>query len=510
MKRAAILFSLYIISFSCQNKETHISPPNIVFFLVDDLGWQDTSVPFHTDSTYFNKTYHTPNMERLAREGMKFTNAYASSVCSPTRISLMTGMNAAHHRVTNWTLNLNKKSDGRDSMIQVPEWNMNGLNTSPGTDKTIVANTLPELLKRENYFTIHIGKAHFAATETPCAEPLNCGFDVNIAGHAAGAPGSYNGKTYFGNNPDGSRKNSWSVPGLKKYHGQDINLTEALTLEAQNILDSVIQKKQPFYLYLSHYTVHTPIQEDRRFFQKYLNDGLDTIEARYASMIEGMDKSLGDVLNYLDKNKLSDNTIIIFMSDNGGLSAVGRGGQKHLHNTPLKSGKGSAYEGGIREPMMVKWPGTTKPNSVCNNYLIIEDFFPSILEMAGVQKWETVQTIDGQSFIPFLKNNEPVQQDRPLYWHYPNIWGPTGPGIGPYSAVRKGKWKLIYFHRDQHFELYDLEKDIGEKQNLVEIQIDKKHELASTLSAYLKTVDAQMPTNKLTGKTVPFPDFFIQ
>ena len=516
MKSHFYLFLLLPSLLGCvQKNDQSPPPPNILLFLVDDLGWQDTSVPFHTDSTYFNKTYHTPNIERLAQEGMKFTNAYATAVCSPTRISLMTGMNAARHRVTNWTLNLDKKSDGKDSIIQVPEWNMNGLNTKAGINNTVVANTLPEMLQRENYFTIHAGKAHFAATDTPCANPLNCGFDVNIAGHAAGAPGSYDGLTFFGNNEDGTMKNRWSVPGLEKYHGKDINLTEALTLETMNVFDTVIKKEQPFYLYMSHYTVHTPIQKDGRFFQKYIDKGLDTIEARYASMIEGMDKSLGDLMGYLDKNNLSENTIILFMSDNGGLSAVARGGEKHIHNAPLKSGKGSAYEGGTREPMLVKWPGKVQPNSVCNDYLIIEDFFPSILEMAGVKNKTTVQKIDGLSFLPMLFQKTGDSQsrinfgkkiNRPLFWHYPNIWGPSGPGIGAYSAVRKGDWKLIFFHKNQQFELYNLKEDIGEENNLSIKNIEKKKELAAVLSDYLKSVEAQMPIDKRTDQVVPWPD----
>ena len=505
MQRATILTFAIFSFFSCSNNFSEIKP-NIIFFLVDDLGWQDTSVPFHSATTYFNKIYHTPNMKRLANEGMKFTNAYATSVCSPTRISIMTGMNAARHRVTNWTLNLDEKTDGRDSILQVPEWNMNGLNTTAGINNTVVANTLPELLKRENYFTIHVGKAHFAATGTPCANPLNCGFDVNIAGHAAGAPDSYNGLAFFGNNNDGTPKNHFSVPGLEKYHGIDINLTEVLTLEAKNVLDTVIKKDQPFYLYMSHYSVHSPIQEDSRYFQKYIDKGLDTIEARYASMIEGMDKSLGDLMVYLKENKLEDNTIILFMSDNGGLSAVARGGEKHKHNAPLKSGKGSAYEGGIRVPMIVKWPGKVQPNSLCNDYLIIEDFFPTILEMANVENRKTIQMIDGQSFMPLLLHTNSDENNCPVFWHYPNIWGPSGPGINAYSAVRQGDWKLIYFHKNCLFELYNLEDDIGEENNLVLSNIEMKNKLAVVLGKYLKSVDAQLPFDNATGKRIPMPD----
>ena len=329
-----------------------------------------------------NKQYHTPNMERLAAEGMKFSQAYASSVCSPTRVSLMTGMNAARHRVTNWTLYKNQFVDHDDEVIQPPQWNNNGISPVETIENTVYARTLPSLLQEAGYFTIHIGKAHFAAMDTPCANPLHCGFHVNIAGHAAGGPGSYYGSKNFGNNRDGSSKIPWGIPGLDKYHGQDIYLTEALTKEAIIAMDSALISKQPFYLYMAHYAIHAPIQEDKRFYQKYLERGMDTIEAKYATMIEGMDKSLGDLLNYLDDNNLVDNTVVLFMSDNGGLSAVARGGERHSHNKPLSSGKGSAHEGGIREPMLVKWPGVVKANSICNDYLIIEDFFPSILEMA--------------------------------------------------------------------------------------------------------------------------------
>lgn len=505
MKIRIIVCSFFLL-LGCYQSDPD-RPPNIILFLVDDLGWQDTSVPFHESETPLNKRFHTPNMERLAAQGMKFTNAYAACVCSPSRISLMTGMNAARHRVTNWTLKKNIMSDGNDPIIQPPNWNYNGLNTEPGINNTVAATTLPSLLQQGGYFTIHVGKAHFAALETPCADPLNCGFDVNIAGHAAGAPGSYNGKTYFGNHPSGKAKGNWSVPGLEKYHGQDINLTEVLTRESLNVLDTVIRKDKPFYLYLSHYTVHTPIQADHRFFEKYLDRGLDTIEARYASMVEGMDKSLGDVMDYLEKKKLADDTIILFMSDNGGLSAVARSGERHKHNAPLASGKGSAYEGGVREPMIVKWPKNVGSGTVSHEPLIIEDFFPTILEIAGQDDAHVTQEIDGQSFVNILQNGDvSTDGERPLFWHYPNIWGPEGDGIGAYSAVRQGKWKLIYFHKDSSFELYDLEKDIGESENLFLAEVATSTFLAKTLSAYLRSVGAQMPLNKDTNEVVLWPD----
>ncbi len=506
MKLLSFFLALFLLT-GCQQYEenAHLTPPNIILFLVDDMGWQDTSVPFWKEKTPFNQRYRTPNMERLAAEGMKFTQAYATSVCSPTRISLMTGMNAARHRVTNWTLTKNQSSDGVDTIIRPPAWNINGVSPIDTIPQTVYATTLPELLQDAGYFTIHVGKAHFAATETPCEEPLNCGFDVNIAGHAAGAPGSYQGLENFGNNPDGTPKNRWSVPGLSHYHGQDIHLSEALTREAMRVLDTVVNKEKPFYLYMAHYAVHIPIQADARFIQPYLIQGLDSVEARYASMVEGMDKSLGDLMDYLETNKLAENTIILFMSDNGGLSAVARGGEPHSHNAPLSSGKGSAREGGVREPMIVKWPGVVQAASTCDDYLIIEDFFPTVLEMAGVTDPQIVQDIDGLSFVPMLRQTGTTAAGRALYWHYPNIWGPEGPGIGPSSSVRLGDWKMIYYHRDQHFELFDLAHDISETQNLATDHPEKLKELAANLTTYLQSVDAQMPVDLSTGETVPLP-----
>ena len=478
--------------------------PNILLFLVDDMGWQDTSVPFWDKPTPFNRRFYTPNMERLAREGMQFTQAYATPVCSPTRVSLITGMNAARHRVTNWTLRKNTSTDGQHPSLKFPEWNVNGLSPEAGIERTVQATPLPALLKQAGYFTIHCGKAHFGAIGTPGENPLNLGFDVNIAGHAAGAPQSYRGLENFGN-VEGEVPSVWAVPGLEKYHGQDIFLTEALTREAIAALDQAQENGRPFFLYMAHYAVHTPIMADQRFYQKYLDTGLDSIEARYASMVEGMDKSLGDLMAYLDEKGVADNTVILFMSDNGGLSAVARGGEPHTHNKPLSSGKGSAHEGGIREPMLVKWPGVVKPGSSNDNYLIIEDFFPTILEIAGLSKAPTIQQTDGVSFLPLLRGEGQPDPDRPLFWHFPNEWGPQGPGIGAFSAVRQGNWKLIYYHASRTFELFNLKRDIGEANNLAGRKGRKVKALAGILSTYMESVEAQMPVEKESGQVVPLP-----
>lgn len=480
--------------------------PNIILFLVDDMGWQDTSVPFGAERTKFNHLYHTPNMEKLASEGMKFTQAYASSVCSPTRVSLITGMNAARHRVTNWTLRRNISEDRPDDILKMPSWNMNGLQPIDSIENSVFATTLPQILKNNGYFTIHCGKAHWGAMDTPGANPLNLGFDINIAGHAAGAPGSYQGEKNFGNKEIGEHTLPWGVPGLDKYHGDTINLTEVLTREAIRALKESIKSNKPFFLNMSHYAVHTPLEADKRFYPKYKKMGLEEPEARFASMVEGMDKSLGDLMSFLKENKLEKNTIILFMSDNGSLSASARGGEKHTHNMPLKSGKGSAYEGGIREPMLVKWPTFVTPNTVCKELVIAEDFFPSILEMAGISNPKTIQKIDGQSFISYLNQKNKQQKDRFFVWHYPNNWGTLGPGIGTTSTIREGKWKLIYWYKDGKKELYDIENDLGENVDISNINKDKVQHLSSLLGSYLRKVNADRPSFISTGKDAPWPD----
>lgn len=504
---------LFLLLFSACNpvvQQKNNTSPNIILFMVDDMGWQDTSVPFWSEKTKWNRMYHTPNMERLAEEGMKFTSAYAQSICSPTRSSLMSGMNVARHRVTNWTLNKDKSVDSPSDVFTYPSWNYNGIQPEGvKLNNSVEVTFLPQILKDNGYFNIHVGKAHIGARETPAENPLNFGFDINVAGHAAGGPGHYWGDKNFGNTVLGKNTGGWGVPGLEKYHGEEINLTEALTIEAMAALDKATKTDQPFFLYMSHYGVHVPFHEDRRYYSKYIEKGYTHIDAIYASMIESMDQSLGDLMDYLKENDLEDNTIILFMSDNGGFSLSARGGTPHTHNTPLNSGKGSAYEGGIREPMLVKWPGTTEANSTTDQTVIIEDFFPTILEMAGVEKYETIQTVDGQSFTSMLKGLDQDNSNRSFYFHCPNNWGPRGPGIGETSTIRKGDWKLIYWHENQNYELFNLKEDIGETNNLAKLKPEIVSLLSEDLGQYLRKVNAQMPIYKSKKKVVPYPSTII-
>jgi arylsulfatase A-like enzyme len=485
-----------------------IQKPNIIVFLVDDMGWQDTSVPFWDHPTEFNKRYSTPNMERLAREGMKFTNAYAMPVCTPTRVSLLTGVNAAHHRVTHWTSpDKDKNTDYADSLLNPVDWNINGFSPVAGIARTFHATPLPEILRQNGYYTIHSGKAHFGSAGTPGADPKTAGFLVNIAGSEIGHPASYLGEKNYDNVRNGKSDRN-AVPGLQAYHGTSTFLTDAITIEALKALDSPLQDQKPFFLYLSHYAVHVPLNADKRFTDKYLKAGLDSTEAKYAALVEGMDKSLGDVLDYLDQKKIADNTIIIFMSDNGGLSNTPqRGGNAGTHNLPLKAGKGSVYEGGIREPLLVRWPGVVKPHSKTDQYVIIEDFFPTILEMAGVRKPKLVQQTDGQTFVPILKKPGGSTQTRELVWHHPNRWiAAEGPNIHYATAFRKGDWKLIYDYRKTKLELYNLRDDIGEQTDLAQSNPEKVKELAVLLGRQLRKWDAQLPVYKTTGKQVPWPN----
>lgn len=495
-----LLLCVYIFPSSAQEKKK-----NIIVFLVDDMGWQDTSVPFWHKSTSLNSIYHTPNMERLAKRGMKFSNAYANSVCTPTRVSLMTGMNVARHGVTNWT-NVKKDTptDHPDSILIPPVWNHNGLALSKDISNTVHATPLPMLLKKAGYFNIHCGKGHFAPYGTPASDPLNIGFDVNIAGSAAGHPGSFLAEDRYRNS---LADTLWGVRGLDKYADQGLNLTEALTREAISTLKANKKSGKPFFLYMSHYAVHLPFSKDVRFYQKYIENGLSDTEARYAALIEGMDKSLGDLMDYLDSEGISDNTYILFLSDNGGLTLTPqRGGEAHTQNLPLKMGKGSLYEGGIRVPMIVAGPGIPK-SVTTNQYVGIDDIFPTILELAGLKKYKTIQQIDGESITPFLRDEQMKNEDKILLWHYPNNWTSVNlKGISWGSALRKGKWKLLYFHKAAKLELYDLNADIGEKNDLSVMLPAKLKEMAELMSAELKKKGARMPTYKKTGRQIPWPD----
>lgn len=483
--------------------------PNIIVFIVDDMGWQDTSVPFWNQKTKYNEMYETPNMERLAKQGVMFTQAYACPVSSPTRCSLMTGMNMARHRVTNWTLQRDKPTDDKSRTITLPEWNYNGIAQVATIPHTTSATSFVQLLKENGYHTIHCGKAHWGAIDTPGENPCHFGFNVNITGTAAGGLATYLSERNYGHTRDGKAYALNSIPGLQDYWGTGTFVTEALTKEAIKALDKAKKYDQPFYLYMSHYAVHIPIDKDMRFFPKYVRKGLSDKDAAYASLVEGMDKSLGDIMDWLDKNDEAKNTIIVFLGDNGGLatSQEWREGPLYTQNSPLKCGKGSMYEGGIRVPFMVKWNGVVKPDTRNNTSIMIEDLFPTILHMANINSYKVPQIVDGKDIVPLLEGkNEAEFNKRSIVWNFPNIWGNTGPGINLNCAIRQGDWKLIYNYETGEKELYNIPQDIGEKNNLAHANPSKVKELSSILGKKLRQMNAQRPIVTATSKPCAWPD----
>ncbi|MCH2136164.1 MAG: sulfatase [Phycisphaerales bacterium] len=475
------------------------SQPNIVIVMVDDLGWQDVSVPMHESRTPLNDQWHTPALEGLASQGTVLTNGYAAApVCTPTRVSLMTGQMPCRHNITYWTLHHDRDTSRNHPRIKAPDWAKEGL--QPDTP------TLAALLKDAGYRTIHCGKAHFGAHGTPGSDPMTLGFDVNIAGHGSGGPASFYGTHNFSaagrkraNNPnaDPGGKSVWDIPGLEKYHGQDIYLTEALCNEAIEALDQAVAEDKPVFLHFAPYAVHVPIMANRPLLGRY--DGLQPKEAAYATMIESVDQALGRILERLDHHGLADNTIVVFTSDNGGLSAHARGGEPHTHNAPLKSGKGSSYEGGTRVPWVIRWPGVTEAGARIDTPVITQDLAPTLARAAGTA-FPPTHPIDGVDLRSVLESE--ANPDRPLVWHQPHQWGASGPGIEPFTAIRVGRWKLLLYHDGPSVELYDLSEDISEAHNVAQDHPEQVELLLEHLRRVAAGTGLQMSIDKATGAPV--------
>lgn len=511
--------------------------PNIILFIVDDLGWQDTSVPFHTERTPLNDRYRTPHLEALAARGTKFTNAYASApVCTPTRTSILTGKAPARTHITYWTLHKDTDTSRNRDDIAAPAWNLNGL--QPG-EHTL----LPEILRGAGYRTIHVGKAHFGVHDSPGGDPTNLGFTFNIAGHASGGPASYYGLDHFTvagrqGKPPHSNPSVWDIPGLDAYHGHDIYLTEALAIEASRAIYDSVEAGEPFYMNFAPYAVHAPIMGNKQYEPNYPD--LDDRERAYASMVETYDAALGALVTTLEETGQLDNTVIIFTSDNGGLSAHARGAAPdgntaNTHNAPLKSGKGSAYEGGTRVPTIIAWPGITdtgrdtpgsntrgpnagrgtpgpdspsperKLGNTIDAPIISHDLFPTIISLAGIEG-DFEHGIDGRDLTPLLTNRPGLfDADRTLGWTQPHQWGASGPGIWPFTSIRRGEWKLLYFHAGRRFELYNLADDIGETRDLASEMPGRVVELAHVMDAWIDETGLQLSIDKATGEEIERP-----
>ena len=445
---------------------------NFVFLLIDDFGWMD----FGANNP--NCFYETPNIDRLARSGINFTNGYAANpVCSPTRYSIMTGKYPSRVDATNF---FSGRRSGR--------FNPAELNDIMSLSEV----TLPEALKEQGYKTAFAGKWHLGPDERYW--PENQGFDVNIGGWAVGSPRG----GYFA---------PFDNPRLGEYPNGS-HLPKVLTDESLAILDQY--KDKPFLLYLAYYSVHTPLQGREDLIAKYqakrekllAEDETEfgpeeqvwpgakerrvrtrQCHAVYGAMVEAMDEQIGRVLNKLEELDIADNTVVILMSDNGGLS-TSEGSP--TSNLPLRGGKGWLYEGGIREPFLIRWPGVTKPGSRCDVPVVSTDFYPTILEMAGLPP-RSSQHLDGVSLVPLLKGRRNVDRDA-VYWHYPHY---SNQGGFPAGAVRMGDWKLIERFEDGRVHLYNLKQDIGEHKDLASEQPRRVERMREKLHAWYKQVDAK-------------------
>ncbi len=467
--------------------------PNIVFFLVDDMGVMDTSVSFLTDAEGnpqrypLNDYFRTPNMQRLADQGIRFNQFSAMSVCSPSRLSMMTGQNAARHRTTNWIAPF---QNNRNPMGP-PDWNWNGLRADQFS--------IPHLLQQAGYRTIHLGKAHFGPASTAGRDPTNLGFEINIAGSEIGHPGSHYGLKNFG------KDTNRPVPDLEKYHGQDIYLTEALTLEAIAQMEQSVADQQPFFLHLSHYAVHTPFESDPRFADNYQAADKPAPAKAFASMIEGMDKSLGDVLDCLDRLGIAENTLVIFLGDNGSDAPLGKDHQVACA-APLRGRKGTHYEGGMRIPLIVGWgkPNEKIPHqqnlaiptgAIQSQMGSVCDFLPTIADWLKLDlPRETV--IDGQSLVVRLSGKRESNLNESFLMHFPHDHRSKY-----FSSLRLQNWKIVYHYFPelsnvgQHYELFDLAHDPWEQNNLAATEPEKLSLMMGALIDSLEHHQALYPIN---------------
>ncbi len=439
--------------------------PNFVFVLVDDLGWADVEV-------YGSSFYETPNVDRLAAQGARFTNAYAAGpVCSPTRGSILTGRYPARTDTTNWF-----GGNVVGKLLPAPY-----LDYLPLEEVTIA-----ERLQDAGYATGFFGKWHLGGEGY---YPENQGFDVNVAGYEAGMPFA----GYF---------SPYDNPKLQD-GPEGEHLTVRLADESIRFLEQY--RDVPFLLYLSFYTVHTPLQAPEEMANKYeqkwaATDFEEPIfgeepprrvrlvqqHAVYAGMVESMDSSVGRVLDAIEELGLERETVVVFMSDNGGLSTS----EGHpTSNLPLRAGKGWLYEGGIREPMIIKWPEHTAPGSVIDDPVISTDFYPTMLQMAGLPL-DSAQHVDGISLVPVLERTGTLERDA-LYWHYPHYGNQGG---FPGSAVRMGRYKLIESFEHERLQLFDLDNDVSEQNDLVDEMPGRVREMHELLERWRGEVDAKLPT----------------
>ncbi|REJ97931.1 MAG: DUF4976 domain-containing protein [Planctomycetota bacterium] len=440
-------------------------PPNVVVILADDLGWADLGC-------YGADLHETPHIDRLARQGTRFTSAYAASICSPTRAALLTGKHYARLHMTIWYEGSLARERGHKLLPPASVGNL-----------PLDEVTLAERLREAGYLTALVGKWHLGDANH---YPENQGFDVNIGGTHWGAPQTffypYRGDRYYGREPR-------YVPDLP-FGTPDEYLTDRLTDEAIAVIDRAGDR--PFFLYLSHHAVHTPIEGKPQLVEHYerkLSSEFHHQNAIYAAMTHSLDDSVGRVLDKLDERGLTDNTLVIFLSDNGG-HVMPFDGKQVTDNAPLRSGKGSLYEGGVRVPLIVRWPGVTTAGDACDEPVCVMDLVPTI--GAAVQPGESKawSVPDGQSLAPLLKNATATLDRDALYFHYPHYY----PTTSPVGAIRQRDWKLLEYFEDDRVELYNLKDDQGEAHDLAAKHPKRAKQLRDKLHAWRQQIDAQMPT----------------
>jgi len=428
--------------------------PNVVLILADDLGWTDLAC-------YGSDLYQTPRLDQLARQGLRFTQAYsACTVCSPTRAALLTGKYPARLHVTDWI----PGAMPDNPKLLVPHWTK----FLPHEE-----TTLAERFQAEGYATASIGKWHLGGESH---YPETHGFDRNIAGTDKPQP-----PTYFA---------PWNIPTLGEGSAGDY-ITDRLATEAVKFIEQ--SKDKPFFLYLPHFAVHTPIQGPADLVEKYRSQDRSKRvhkNAVYAAMVESLDRAVGRVLDTLDELQLTGKTLVIFTSDNGGRITQGT-----TSNAPLRYGKASAYEGGVRVPLVVRWPGVVEPGRVSDVPVITMDWFPTLMEgchLAEPVAGASDTGVDGVSLMPVLRGSDSLDRTE-LFWHYPHHQHYQLGGATPYGAIRSGSFKLVEFFNDGRVELYDLNTDLGEQHDLSTQLPAKATELRARLAAWRLEVGAQMP-----------------
>ena len=461
---ATLLLFVLTLNLSLHSKKRAYSAenrrgPNVVLIVIDDLGWADLGC-------YGSRFHKTPHLDRMAAEGMRFTQAYAACpVCSPTRAAIMTGRYPQRMGITTWLPGHPDKNEHRLLQPQV--------NRQLSADEITIA----EVLKGAGYSSASIGKWHLGGEGS---SPTDHGFDVNIGGDHAGSPYSYFSPY--------KNKAGKTIPGLEQ-SSEGEYLTDRLAAEAERFIDA--HREKPFFLYLPHYAVHTPLTAKKELQQKYgampgQANG-SQINPIYAAMMESMDDAVGRVLRKLDDLKLSDSTLVIFTSDNGGLCNGNGQIIPPTSNSPLRDGKSHLYEGGVRVPLIVKWPGVVPPGTTSDAVVSSIDLFPTI---AAACQAATTAAVDGVNLRPVLEGTGKLQREA-IYWHFPHYNGNAA--AKPGAAIRAGDWKLVEFYETGRRELFNLAKDIRESNNLIEQNADIAKDLHARLSAWRETVGARMP-----------------